>query len=1026
MKKQEKKLPGISRQEEEAWLANTIAIAKGKLQRSKSDVKRLAEELHEMLEEFDESDKEMQAMWHNTDARFKQVNQEVRKSERACKKPYFGRIDFTDSAINKPEVCYIGRSVVANDPSDPEVIDWRAPVASVYYDCNLGECSYSVKGEGSFHINLTRKRTYEIEADKLKDFYDSDVVANDELLTKYLAKSKRAVLGEIIATIQQEQNEIIRKKPQHNVLVQGVAGSGKTTVAMHRISYILYNYELEFAPEDFYIIGSNKMLLNYITGVLPELDVYGVAQMTMEQLFVRLLYEDWDKHKYSVKPVKKRDPQATRKGNYAWFHDLEDFCNRYEWEYLDRRDVVLEKTGAILLTQEKIEQIIKQFIHLSMPDKITKLTEHLMANFETEVTGKYYSYTAQEKQRLRNQMERHFGYREWKGSIFDLYTNFLREQNERLGCMVDYPTDAFDVYDLAALAFLYKRIKETEIIREAGHVVIDEAQDFGMMVYGCLKYCLSKCTYTIMGDVSQNIYQGYGLNDWEELKALMIPGEFDYFGLLRKSYRNTIEISDFATNVLHHGSFKIYPVEPIIRHGNPVMVRDCKSEQDLEDTAVEILQGWVDTGMETIAVICRDEAEAELVNERLGSRILLQDTNPELAEFGKGVMVLPIEYTKGLEFDAVLLYNANEENYPAQDSEVKLLYVAATRALHELTVLHYGKLTDLIGKPVPEDVKIKALVDESKPKRVLFPSEPELTNTELRLRIAKEGAAEMETRNYIGPKRIEVNAKKPEAKVGVRVKIGDSGSSKPTKLPTNVPYYLAKKQEKKEEHEAGKRVVTEFGDMPDTASLRPAGHRRIDFSVRWIDKGKQYWDFTSGAGILRVEPVASDLIRIRFTKGQFEKDIALPREISRETFTWMSRENREFAEIITPKITVQVDKKTGAVSFARTKGALLLSEKREEPRVLEQDCTYINFDWGKKETFTALGMEKGEDILLDNAARVISHGRDSANMPKLLSGKGYILLFPPKEKTIFCNIPAYGNYIKRIASGDVEYYFKSV
>ena len=134
-----------------------------------------------------------------------------------------------------------------------------------------------------------------------KDFYDSEVVANDELLTKYLSKSSKNVLSEIIATIQQEQNEVIRINPHHNVLVQGSAGSGKTTVAMHRISYILYNYEREFKPADFYIVGSNRMLLNYITGVLPDLDVYDIGQMTMEELFIRLLYEEWDDKAYSVR-----------------------------------------------------------------------------------------------------------------------------------------------------------------------------------------------------------------------------------------------------------------------------------------------------------------------------------------------------------------------------------------------------------------------------------------------------------------------------------------------------------------------------------------------------------------------------------------------------------------------------------------------------------------------------------------------------------------------------------------------------
>ena len=277
-------IPGITRQDEEQKLTEIVEIAKAKLENVKRDMAELEDQLHVMQEEFDESDKEQQALWHNTDARFRESGIELKRAAQARNKPYFGRIDFMDEDLRKEESFYIGRTVIAKDPANPEV-------------------NYSVKGEGKFCVDLKRKRTYEIENDVLKDFYDSDVVANDELLTKYLAKNKKAVLGEIIATIQQEQNEVIRKKPQHNLIIQGAAGSGKTTVAMHRISYILYNYELEFKPEDFYVIGSNQVLLNYITGVLPELNVYGVRQMTMEQLFVRLLYEDWDRKKYRVKPV---------------------------------------------------------------------------------------------------------------------------------------------------------------------------------------------------------------------------------------------------------------------------------------------------------------------------------------------------------------------------------------------------------------------------------------------------------------------------------------------------------------------------------------------------------------------------------------------------------------------------------------------------------------------------------------------------------------------------------------------------
>ena len=313
------------------------------------------------------------------------------------------------------------------------VIDWRAPIASVYYESSLGPCKYTVSSEGTFEIDLNRKRTYEIAEDKLIDFFDSDVVANDELLTKYLAKNKKAVLGEIIATIQKEQNLIIRRSPKTNIIVQGVAGSGKTTVAMHRISYILYNYADDFRPEDFYIIGSNRILLNYITSVLPELDVYGIKQMTMEQLFTRLLYEDWDDKKYSIHEVSKNDSRNSIKGSKEWFEALEKFCLDYE------------------------------------------------------VLGKEVKFPAKERRVLDKKYKTYFGKDDWKGSVYDFYRDFLLSQKEK-EYDIDIPKDSFDVYDLAALAYIYKRIKETDPVREASHVVIDEAQDFGMMAYCCLHY----------------------------------------------------------------------------------------------------------------------------------------------------------------------------------------------------------------------------------------------------------------------------------------------------------------------------------------------------------------------------------------------------------------------------------------------------------------------------------------------------------------------------------------------------------
>src|SRR5699024_7696172 len=400
-----------------------------------------------------------------------------------------------------------------------------------------------------------------------------------------------------------------------------------------RISYILYNYKEEFRPEDFYIIGSNRILLNYITSVLPELDVYGVSQMTMEQLFVRLLYEDWDSRIHRIGSIDNRDETVCLKGSYEWFHDLEQFCSEYENKMIPKTEVRMEKNGVLLIDEAAIHNYLDNNPKMSMQSKINRLNEILLSKLENEWEGKYVSYTPEEKKELQRIYRRYFGKNVWNGSIFELYQDFLKVQ-EQNGKVVSFTENIFDLYDLAALAYLYKRIKETDGIREASHIIIDEAQDFGMMAYGALAYCLRGCTYTIMGDVSQNIHFGYGLNDWKELQDLILTGTFDSFELLKKSYRNTDEISDSATEILRHGNFSIDPVEPISRHGSPVKIQACPGPEEMLMESVRIIRGWQQEDRETIAVICRDQKEAAMVSARLGEHLTLADSNLETAEFG--------------------------------------------------------------------------------------------------------------------------------------------------------------------------------------------------------------------------------------------------------------------------------------------------------------------------------------------------------------------------------------------------------
>ncbi len=1049
MKQENNIMAGISRRDEEAYLARTLEVVRDNVEEYGKEVARMQEDIDEMLEHYHDNDTEVLTILNNTVTMHSHMKRALERNEKAIKKPYFGRIVFQDETLDKEESLYIGRGGIFSDTTHWMVVDWRAPVANAYYENGLGKCSYPVPGGGRMKIDLKLKRTFEIENAKLLDYFDTEVVANDDLLTKYLAKSKQAVLGEIIATIQKEQNDIIRQSPFHNVIVQGVAGSGKTTVAMHRISYILYNYAEKFKPEDFYIVGSNRILLDYITGVLPDLDVYGIKQMTMEQLFVRLLYEDWDGEKYSI--------TAPRKGEYArgklqWFHALERFCERLEWDTIPRNSVMLDpkqfvegfkdgrggvyderggksdvKRMVILYPGEAIERYIRQNPRVSVQSKILMLNERLAGKVEDEFLGKGVKYTDAEKKAIRRAYRDRFGKKVWKGSIFDLYRKFLTEQQAK-GYKGVLPETAFDVYDLAALAYLYKRVKETELISEAHHIVIDEAQDFGMMVYAVLKYCVKDCTYTIMGDVSQNIHMGYGLNDWEEAKAQMLSGERDAFCILKKSYRNTVEISDFAADILAHGSFPGYSAEPVLRHGDPVLVEKAADDVELIARAEAVCRDWQRNGFDTIAVICRDEKEAERTAKELGKKLPVAESNLEKAVFDKGVMVLPVEYTKGLEFDAVLLLDPGREQYPTDDGHAKLLYVAATRALHRLCVLHTGNLTGLIADPIPKkNAVLRKQREEKRAQRADGgvqkpgtgkPEQPASVQRQLRKRISivTNPAASYPAAGGIAP----APAQTARAKEPVRRPVSAAE-------PLSAPVQPQSTQSRLKAIPAKKPAGYGFGDMPDNGRLRPIGHSKPDFSIRWTEQRADGLYLQSRYGILRLCPVGSSIVRVTFSRrAQLPQEAHPGIAVNRTDRAWKYRENAKMVELMTPELCIQADKATGALRYLTKEKTLLMAEASKEPRLIESSvsgCQSRLFpEWDKKEKLYAAGGAGKPGIALEKTARYISHG-GAEELPFLISEKGYGLLFATERPVIACTIPVYGQQLCLEDKDELDFYF---
>lgn len=646
----------------------------------------------------------------------------LNKNVAALKKPYFGRIDYLEAGDSEETCLYIGKKGIRRKKENI-IIDWRAPISSVYYESDIGDTFYHTPFEEKVGIRLDLKRTYEISEGRLIDFYDSDVVANDEFLTKYLSKNKEVVLGEIIATIQKEQNEIIRDTPWHSVIVQGVAGSGKTTVAMHRISYILYNYKDKFRPDEFYIIGSNRMLLNYITGVLPNLDVYNINQMTMEEFFLSLLDTDFRsrKDKYTLcdsfqklpspEQLQERMELQRWKGSLHFSRALEHFLKRYERNAVVKEDVIYEK--EVVFSQEEMLYFINFFQEMPMQEKIDNLNKRLSYKI-TSINEEQ----ERKKEMIREEVKKfknYFGSRSRKINLMEIYYGFLQDLifNREYYCKEKIPVISseailllmreldnknIDLYDLAMLTLIKKRMKKTKDFEFVSHIVIDEAQDFGVVIFHILKRLFPKSTFTIMGDVTQNIYYDTGMNDWEALRKEVFLPEKDKFYLLAKSYRNTVEISEFAGRVLKKCSFKTYDIEPIIRHGKEVEVIQCENEKHMVQDTVKIMKDIQKEGYDTIAIICRTVEETRKVQSLLKPYVTVELPEKAMEEmtFTSGIMVLPIHMTKGLEFDAVLLWNPDEVSYRASDEDAKLLYVAITRALHELRIVYQGNLSKLL------------------------------------------------------------------------------------------------------------------------------------------------------------------------------------------------------------------------------------------------------------------------------------------------------------------------------------------
>ena len=722
-------------------------MEKEDLQLEKSKLNEILEKYKELIEYYGLKVKAIPRIYANNPRMLENFlelyTEKLNAMEKNSLKPYFARIDFKRDEENKVEQLYIGKVGVMDEDNKIITIDWRAPIASMYYDSNIGKASY-VAPEGICKGDLLVKRQFDIENGKLNSYQDVDTVSNDDLLKPYLGANADNRLKNIVSTIQSEQNFIIREPLSKNIIVQGVAGSGKTTVALHRIAYLVYNNRDTILPNQYLVIGPNKFFVNYISGVLPDLDVNNVEQLTFEELCencinekINLINEEKNLIDSIINPEKLKYERLKVSMKFKKALDLyiKDFDEKiisnlkieikgYEIisnELIKNEYFSIENNEIYDSIQKKLKRtklMIEKYIENNYDDILTNIEKEF--SIKTSNAGQEIIFKEKEKiefikkeltKKSSSTLNKYFdnkipkikeAYYQFLTNIDkyldkeELEENYLKAENNAL----KIKENKFEFEDLSALIYLKTKIIGKEEFKKFRQVAIDEAQDYGEFNFYVLKKLLQNAKFSIFGDLAQSIYQYRGINDWKEVSDTTFKKDCEIKYLL-KSYRTTTEIMNSANNITKY--ININPAQPVIRHGVDVKYIKYKDNNEQIEYIANKIKEYKQKGYKSIAVICKDDKESNFINSGIKEygfdlkNIVDSDT-----EYDGKICTITSYLAKGLEFDGVIISDASEGKYNSEKNiDMKLMYVSMTRALHELTVF-YNKsiikplLTELI------------------------------------------------------------------------------------------------------------------------------------------------------------------------------------------------------------------------------------------------------------------------------------------------------------------------------------------
>jgi len=633
--------------------------------------------------------------------------------------PYFGRLDFKEEGKTAALPLYVGkRGMDHQETGEPYVIDWRAPVASLFYSFTGGDAPvYYDAPDGTIHGEIYRKRNLSIRDKQLGRIVDSyerggdNIGLNDEFLLYKLGDKKDNKLRDIVSTIQAEQDRIIRAPRHKALIIQGAAGSGKTTVALHRLAFLLYQYQQQIRAERMIIFAPNTMFLDYISGVLPELGVGNVKQTTFAEWAldrlsgnVRLASnasegEQWFSLEGSRPAIGDETP-GRYKGSLAFQALLDESLVRFERQFLEMQPYEAWE-GRVLSGSQIREWFEVEYRHYPLASRLERLQARINRWLEMQLgeigdpkIRKERAKTA--KQRLRTYIKK------WpKADALSFYLHLFGSEAVGIPQSIVQSTRAYvkkgqvRPEDLPALVWIHYRFNGAENL-SFDHVVVDEAQDVSPLQIALLNAFMSEPSFTILGDLAQGIHAYRGVQRWEEL-ADVFAEEYRSYHALQQSYRSTLEIIEFANRILPHTETGLSPAVPVFRSGDPVEVAEVDDEK-----RIPYIQRFVrdnrERGMQTIAIVCRTDADCALLAASLGAAGLETNLIAEgQTQYRGGITVVPVYLAKGLEFDAVLVADADDRRYAASPQDAKLLYVACTRALHRLALIYSGRSSPLIA-----------------------------------------------------------------------------------------------------------------------------------------------------------------------------------------------------------------------------------------------------------------------------------------------------------------------------------------